>query len=139
MMFGSSFQVPAYVSAQLLGSTLAAGTLRLLFTGSHKQFAGTLPSGSDLQAFVIEFIITFYLMFVICGVATDNRAVSFSSCVGIFFFFWLSSTSVILIKNWALLSEIQIRKKKKLLFIMCDHINHHNKHTQLYSYEEILS
>ncbi|XP_030462148.1 aquaporin NIP1-1-like [Syzygium oleosum] len=68
-------QVPAYVSAQLIGSTLAAGTLRLLFTGSHKQFAGTEPSGSDLQAFVIEFIITFYLMFVICGVATDNRAI----------------------------------------------------------------
>ncbi|KAF8030922.1 hypothetical protein BT93_D0191 [Corymbia citriodora subsp. variegata] len=68
-------QVPAYVSAQLLGSTLAAGTLRLLFSGSQDQFTGTQPSGSDLQSFVIEFIITFYLMFVICGVATDNRAI----------------------------------------------------------------
>ncbi|KAF8030919.1 hypothetical protein BT93_D0190 [Corymbia citriodora subsp. variegata] len=68
-------QVPAYVLVQLLGSTLAAGTLRLLFSGSHDQFTGTQPSGSDLQSFVIEFIITFYLMFVICGVATDNRAI----------------------------------------------------------------
>lgn len=68
-------QVPAYVLAQLIGSTLAAGTLRLLFTGSHDQFTGTQPSGSDLQSFVIEFIITFYLMFVICGVATDTRAI----------------------------------------------------------------
>ncbi|XVE88266.1 hypothetical protein DITRI_Ditri19aG0056000 [Diplodiscus trichospermus] len=70
-------QVPAYIAAQVLGSTLAAGTLRLLFSGPHDVFAGTSPSpqGSNLQAFVVEFIITFYLMFVISGVATDNRAI----------------------------------------------------------------
>ncbi|XLT53770.1 hypothetical protein HN873_046374 [Arachis hypogaea] len=39
------------------------------------QFTGTLPSGSNIQSFVIEFIITFFLMFVICAVATDSRAV----------------------------------------------------------------
>ncbi|KAL5864181.1 hypothetical protein ACOSQ3_001695 [Xanthoceras sorbifolium] len=69
-------QVPAYVVAQVLGSTLAAGTLRLLFDGKQDHFAGTLPAGSDTQSFVIEFIITFYLMFIISGVCTDNRAVS---------------------------------------------------------------
>ncbi|KAI4298179.1 hypothetical protein L6164_031769 [Bauhinia variegata] len=68
-------QVPAYIAAQVLGSTLASGTLRLLFTGSHNFFTGTLPTGSNLQSFVIEFVITFYLMFVISGVATDNRAI----------------------------------------------------------------
>lgn len=68
-------QVPAYIFAQLLGSTLASGTLRLLFNGDQDRFAGTLPVGSDIQSFVIEFIITFYLMFVISGVATDNRAI----------------------------------------------------------------
>ncbi|PON95796.1 Major intrinsic protein [Trema orientale] len=68
-------QVPAYVAAQVLGSTLASGTLRLLFNGKEDHFAGTLPAGSDLQSFVIEFIITFYLMFVVSGVATDNRAI----------------------------------------------------------------
>ncbi|KAB2078140.1 Aquaporin NIP1-2 -like protein [Gossypium arboreum] len=68
-------QVPAYISAQVLGSTMAAGTLRLLFSGPHDVFAGTSPQGSDFQAFVIEFIITFYLMFIISGVATDNRAI----------------------------------------------------------------
>nr|AAS48064.1 NIP2 [Medicago truncatula] len=68
-------QVPAYVAAQVFGSTLASGTLRLIFTGKHNQFVGTLPAGSDLQAFVIEFIITFYPMFIISGVATDNRAI----------------------------------------------------------------
>ncbi|XP_061364896.1 nodulin-26-like [Gastrolobium bilobum] len=68
-------QVPSYVTAQLLGATLASGTLKLTFSGKHDQFSGTLPVGSDLQAFVIEFIITFFLMFVISGVATDNRAI----------------------------------------------------------------
>ncbi|XP_015875422.1 aquaporin NIP1-2-like [Ziziphus jujuba] len=68
-------QVPPYVVCQVLGSTLASGTLRLIFNGKQNHFVGTLPSGTDLQAFVIEFIITFYLMFVVSGVATDNRAI----------------------------------------------------------------
>ncbi|KAL2343252.1 hypothetical protein Fmac_004537 [Flemingia macrophylla] len=67
-------QVPAYVIAQVAGSTLASGTLRLIFDGKHDQFPGTLPAGSNLQSFVLEFIITFFLMFVISGVATDSRA-----------------------------------------------------------------
>ncbi|RRT52655.1 hypothetical protein B296_00023925 [Ensete ventricosum] len=69
-------QVPAYVFAQLLGATLASGTLRLMFGGKHEHFPGTIPAGSDVQSLVLEFIISFYLMFVISGVATDNRAVS---------------------------------------------------------------
>ncbi|KAE7996365.1 hypothetical protein FH972_001096 [Carpinus fangiana] len=68
-------QVPAFILAQVLGSTLANGTLRLLFTGHDDRFAGTMPAGSNMQSFVLEFIITFYLMFVISGVATDNRAI----------------------------------------------------------------
>ncbi|KAK4399281.1 Aquaporin NIP1-1 [Sesamum angolense] len=68
-------QVPAYIAAQVLAATLASGTLRLLFNGRHDHFAGTLPNGSDVQSLVVEFIITFYLMFVISGVATDNRAI----------------------------------------------------------------
>ena len=72
-------QVPAYTLAQVLGSTLASGALRLIFTGHENQFPGTMPAGSNLQSFALEFVITFYLMFVISGVATDNRAVSSSS------------------------------------------------------------
>ncbi|CAL0334699.1 unnamed protein product [Lupinus luteus] len=68
-------EVAPYIVAQMIGSLLASGTLRLVFNGRENQFVGTLPGGSDLQAFVIEFIITFYLMFVISGVATDNRAI----------------------------------------------------------------
>ncbi|MED6134972.1 Aquaporin NIP1-2 [Stylosanthes scabra] len=68
-------QVPTYIFSQVLGSTLASGALRLLFTGNDNQFPGTVPSATHIQALVIEFIITFYLMFVISGVATDNRAI----------------------------------------------------------------
>ncbi|XP_057739194.1 nodulin-26-like isoform X1 [Arachis stenosperma] len=68
-------QVPAYIFSQVLGSTLASGALRLLFTGKDNQFPGTVPSVTHVQALVIEFIITFFLMFVISGVATDNRAI----------------------------------------------------------------
>ncbi|KAL8460738.1 hypothetical protein ACS0TY_032303 [Phlomoides rotata] len=68
-------QVPAYIAAQVVGATLASGTLRLLFSGPHDHFVGTTPQGTDVQSLVMEFIITFYLMFVISGVATDNRAI----------------------------------------------------------------
>ncbi|RWW80337.1 hypothetical protein BHE74_00011321 [Ensete ventricosum] len=60
---------------QVLGSTVSIGTLRLMFGGQRGQFLGTVPAGSDLQSLVLEFIISFYLMFVISGVATDSRAI----------------------------------------------------------------
>ncbi|KAF8029260.1 hypothetical protein BT93_E1818 [Corymbia citriodora subsp. variegata] len=68
-------QLPFYILAQVTGSTLACGTLRLLFPGKLDHFVGTQPAGSDAQALAFEFIITFYLMFIVSGVATDNRAI----------------------------------------------------------------
>ncbi|KAF7028612.1 hypothetical protein CFC21_040503 [Triticum aestivum] len=68
-------QVPSYVLAQVLGSTLASLTLRLTFGGAHGHSFGTMPSGSSTQAVALEFIISFYLMFVVSGVGTDDRAV----------------------------------------------------------------
>ncbi|KAI3680846.1 hypothetical protein L6452_35623 [Arctium lappa] len=67
-------EVPGYIVAQILASTLASGTLRLIFSGTHDHFVGNVPIGSDLRSFVMEIIITFLLMFVITSVATDNRA-----------------------------------------------------------------
>ncbi|KAK6913563.1 Major intrinsic protein, partial [Dillenia turbinata] len=68
-------QVPLYVAAQLVGSILASGTLSLVFEISPESFFGTVPVGSDSQSFVLEIIISFLLMFVISGVATDSRAI----------------------------------------------------------------
>ncbi|KAI7724953.1 hypothetical protein M8C21_018872, partial [Ambrosia artemisiifolia] len=67
-------EVPGYVIAQILASILASGTLRLILSGKHDHFVGNAPPGSHLQSFVVEVIITFYLMFVITSVATDDRA-----------------------------------------------------------------
>lgn len=67
-------QVPFYITAQVLGSICAAFALKGIF---HPFLGGgvTVPSGSYGQAFALEFIITFNLMFVVTAVATDTRAV----------------------------------------------------------------
>jgi aquaporin NIP len=74
-------QVPGYIAAQLLGSTLAAAVLRLVFhldddvcSLKGDVYVGTYPSNSNTTSFVMEFIATFNLMFVISAVATDKRA-----------------------------------------------------------------
>uniref|UniRef100_A0A0E0BYS7 Aquaporin n=1 Tax=Oryza meridionalis TaxID=40149 RepID=A0A0E0BYS7_9ORYZ len=73
-------QVPSYVVAQVLGSTMASLTLRVVFVrgggarGEHL-FFGTTPAGSMAQAAALEFVISFFLMFVVSGVDTDNRAI----------------------------------------------------------------
>ncbi|KAK2635378.1 hypothetical protein Ddye_030170 [Dipteronia dyeriana] len=70
-----SKQVPLYIVAQVLGSVLASGTLCLLLDVNDDAYFGTLPVGSNLRSFVFEIIISFLLMFVISGVATDNRSI----------------------------------------------------------------
>ncbi len=63
-----------YIIAQILGATLASGTLKLLFP--ENEFLGaTLPAGSQLQSFVLEVLLSFFLMFVIINVATGSKEV----------------------------------------------------------------
>ncbi|KAI3945597.1 hypothetical protein MKW92_032564 [Papaver armeniacum] len=68
-------EVIPYIIAQVLGSLAASCTLLVTLPVEPKHFFGTTPVGSDFQALILEFIITFLLMFVISGVATDNRAI----------------------------------------------------------------
>ncbi|KAM0054668.1 putative major intrinsic protein [Helianthus debilis subsp. tardiflorus] len=67
-------EVPGYVIVQILASIVASGTIWLIFDETHDHFIGNVPPGSNLQSLVMEIIITFYLMFVISSVATDDRA-----------------------------------------------------------------
>lgn len=67
-------EVAPYAAAQCLGAVAASACLKLLFLGSPTTLGLTMPSGSSLQAFVLEMILSFILMFVIMGVATDDRA-----------------------------------------------------------------
>ena len=75
-------RVPLYWTAQLLGATLAALVLRLLF-GDVAHLGATLPAGSDGQSFGLEIVLTFLLMFVIMAVATDDRAVGQAAALAI--------------------------------------------------------
>ncbi|KAL9226507.1 hypothetical protein vseg_002313 [Gypsophila vaccaria] len=68
-------EVPLYMAAQLMGSILASFTLTVMFDVTPNTFFGTIPAGSNGQSFAIEMIISFLLMFVISGVATDSRAI----------------------------------------------------------------
>lgn len=78
-------QVPVYIGAQVMASLCAAFALKGVF---HPFLGGgvTVPSGGFGQAFALEFVISFNLMFVVTAVATDTRAVSalfpcaFSKC-----------------------------------------------------------
>ncbi|WOL07555.1 hypothetical protein Cni_G16299 [Canna indica] len=66
--------VPAYIVAQVSASICASFALKGVF---HPFLSGgvTVPSVSTAQAFFIEFVITFNLLFVVTAVATDTRAV----------------------------------------------------------------
>ena len=90
--------VPHYVVAQLVGAVLAALATWVTFGGAgardEAKLAATYPAQGvgDLQAFVVEILITFVLVFVVMAVATDQRApaaiapiaVGFALAVGVF-------------------------------------------------------
>ncbi|XP_051140468.1 aquaporin NIP2-1-like [Andrographis paniculata] len=67
-------QVPLYAAAQLTGATCAGFTLHVLLQ-PIKLVGTTSPSGSDIQALVMEIVVTFCMMFVTCAVATDTKAI----------------------------------------------------------------
>src|SRR5437667_6834723 len=53
--------VAPYIVSQCLGAILASAILRLLFPHS-KLLGATMPAGSELQSFILEAILTFFLM-----------------------------------------------------------------------------
>jgi aquaporin NIP len=61
-----------YITSQLVGALLASLTLRFLFP-SDALLGATLPAGSAMQSFVLEVILTFFLMLVIMGVSTGPK------------------------------------------------------------------
>ena len=89
--------VPAYLGAQLVGAVLGAVGTWIAFGGpgrTEAKLAATYPAQGvgDLQAFLLEILITFILVFVVVSVATDSRApaaiapiaVGFALAVGVF-------------------------------------------------------
>jgi MIP family channel proteins len=68
-------EVVPYSLAQLAGATLGALFLRAVL-GADVQAAATAPHIPVLSAFLIEIVLTFFLMLVIMAVATDHRVAS---------------------------------------------------------------
>ncbi|PWU00989.1 MAG: aquaporin [Bacteroidetes bacterium] len=64
----------SYIIIQILAGIAASATLLSLF-GNVASIGATLPRGSWQQSFVLEFILTFFLMMVIFGSAVHEKAV----------------------------------------------------------------
>lgn len=65
-------KVLPYVTAQFGGAVLASALLKLWFP-AHQTLGATLPAGTLLQSFSVEFVATAILMFVILGVSEGAR------------------------------------------------------------------
>jgi len=61
-----------YVLSQLAGAFLASMTLGYLFP-SNELLGATIPKGLPMQSFILEGILTFFLMLVIIQVATGSK------------------------------------------------------------------
>jgi len=69
--------VPGYIVSQVLGAVAAAALLRVLFPASMYESVAhlgvTLPAGPWWQSFVLEVVLTLFLMLVILVVATGAK------------------------------------------------------------------
>jgi aquaporin NIP len=65
-------KVLPYMASQAAGAFIASITLRMLFQ-ENNLLGSTMPAGTELQSFVFEFILTFFLMLVIINVATGSK------------------------------------------------------------------
>jgi aquaporin Z len=65
-------EVAPYIASQVVGAFAASGLLRVLFP--HDTTLGaTRPAGADWQSFVLEIVLTWFLMTVILGVSTGAK------------------------------------------------------------------
>jgi aquaporin NIP len=75
-------EVLLYWPAQFAGALIGAAVLLALF-GDALDAGVTGPSGSIAQAFTMEVVLSFLLMFVITAVATDSRAVGQAAAIAV--------------------------------------------------------
>jgi aquaporin NIP len=65
-------QILPYILSQAVGALLASFMMKLLFP-NNELLGATLPRGTEMQSFVLETVLTFFLMFVIIHVATGSK------------------------------------------------------------------
>ena len=61
-----------YILFQIAGAFAASFILKFLFP-QNINLGATIPAGSDMQSFILEIILTFFLMFVIMNVSTGAK------------------------------------------------------------------
>jgi len=65
-------EVLPYIISQIIGALLASSLLKLMFP-DNAMLGATIPSGSDMQSFILEVLLTFFLMLVILNVAHGSK------------------------------------------------------------------
>jgi aquaporin NIP len=65
-------RLPGYIISQLAGASLASLVLKLLFP-ANELLGATMPAGTELQSFILELILTFFLMLVVINVAEGSK------------------------------------------------------------------
>ncbi len=65
-------EVVRYILAQILGAFLASGLLYFVFPET-KALGETLPSGGIIPSFILEIVLTFFLMLTILGITSKNE------------------------------------------------------------------
>ena len=65
-------EVLPYITSQFIGAILASALLRFLFP-ENKLLGVTLPAGSESQSFILETVLTFFLMLTILNVSTGAK------------------------------------------------------------------
>jgi aquaporin Z len=65
-------EIPPYILSQIAGAVAASATLHFLFP-DNKLLGGTYPAGSEMQSFVMEFLVTFFLMLLVMQVSTGAK------------------------------------------------------------------
>ncbi len=68
----SGREVLPYIASQITGAIFASGLLRFLFP-ENKLLGATLPVGSEMQSFILEIVLTFFLMLTILNVSTGSK------------------------------------------------------------------
>jgi aquaporin Z len=66
------YQILPYIISQLAGAVLASVILHSLFP-NNLTLGATLPAGPIMQSFILEFILSFFLMLVIINVANGSK------------------------------------------------------------------
>lgn len=65
-------RVPPYILAQVAGAVLGSLALRAMFP-AHSTLGATLPAGTAVQSWAMEFVLTLMLMVVILSVSTGAK------------------------------------------------------------------